>query len=457
MTVDKLWNALNTIEQRENLLDWRIGNVHLWPLVRMRIYREVAEAAGIFERLPERADPPAVALPHIQNRFDYAVVPFLRRNSAGIDPFSQPILDALHGGANSVPGNPTVTFGMGESDINSGRPQVEQLERDFLKRYRLLAKLLVLPTLRTRHTKKWQRVIAFFEAEFGVTLKSNRVFPRWLLVNFVAQSYGWFRLFKALGVRKVFVVNAWKRAMIAGARRAKVTVVEPQHGLLSNMHPLLSFAGRDSVAYLPDELLVWGQYWAENSALPTNIKTSVIGEPESLTKARGLVAQREAHTVLFVSQAQHTTRLFETALNVADANPNLAVLVKPHPQEDQVQFTDHLRALGRTKPANLHFAERDAAAINLIAQSEYVVGVYSMALVEAVGLGAKVIAVQLPGWENLRAIAERGDLVFADPATDVNLTRAMQLAKPATDPSYYFAAPLNQSQLAEVLKATPTR
>lgn len=450
MTVDKLWGALNTIEQRENLLDWRIGNVYLWPLVRMRLYREVAEAAGIFERLPERAEPPAVTLPHIERRYEFAVVPFLRRNGAGTDPFSQPILDALHG-------NPTITFGMGEHDIDTGRLQVEQLERDFLKRYRLLAKLLVLPTLRTSHTRKWQRVIAFFEAEFGVTLKSNRVFPRWLLVNFVAQSYGWFRLFKALGLRKVFVVNAWKRAMIAGAKRAKVTVVEPQHGLLSDMHPLLSFADRERIAYLPDELLVWGQYWADNSALPSDIKTTVIGEPESLTKARGLVAQREARTVLFVSQAQHTTRLFEIALNVADANPNLTVLVKPHPQEDLVQFTDHLRALGRAKPANLHFAERDAAAINLIAQSEYVVGVYSMALVEAVGLGAKVIAVQLPGWENLRAIAERGDLVFADPATDVNLTRVMQLAKPATDPSYYFAAPLNPSQLAEILKATPTR
>lgn len=450
MTVDKLWGALTAIEQRENLLDWRIGNVYLWPLVRMRLYREVAEAAGIFERLPERADPPAVALPHIENRFEFAVVPFLRRNSAGIDPFSQPILDALQG-------EPTISFGMGEHDIESGRLQVEQLERDFLKRYRLLAKLLVLPTLRPWHTRKWQRVIAFFEAEFGVTLKSNRVFPRWLLVNFVAQSYGWFRLFKALGVRKVFVVNAWKRAMISGAKRAKVTVVEPQHGLLSDMHPLLSFADRERVSYLPDELLVWGQYWAQNSDLPKSIKTSVVGEPEALTKARGLVAQREAHTVLFVSQAQHTTRLFETALNVADANPNLAVLVKPHPQEDLAQFTDHLRALGRTKPANLHFAERDAAAINLIAQSEYVVGVYSMALVEAIGLGAKVIAVQLPGWENLRAIAERGDLVFADPATDVNLTRALQLAKPATDPSYYFAAPLNPLQLAEILKATPIR
>lgn len=454
MTVGKLWAALTTIEERESLLDWRIGNVYLWPLVRMRIYREVAEAAGIFEQLPERADVPSTALPHLDRRFDFAVVPFLRRNTSGIDPFSAPIVEALAGATATAS---TITFGMGEHDLDSGRLQVEQLERDFLKRYRLLAKLLVLPTLRPWHDRKWQRVIAFFETEFGVALKSNRVFPRWLLVNFVAQSYGWFRLFKTLGVRKVFVVNAWKRAMIAGAQRAKAAVVEPQHGLLSNMHPLLSFANRNSVAYTPDELLVWGKYWAECSDLPAEIKTTVIGEPAALVKARELVEQRQPHTALFVSQAQHTTRLFETALHFADANPNFAVTVKPHPQEDLEQFTDHLRILGRTKPANLHFAERDVAAINLIATSEYVIGVYSMALVEAVGLGAKVIAVQLPGWENLSSIAERGDLVFADQATDPRLERAMQLAKPAAAPSFYFAPAVTQVELAEILKATPTR
>ena len=233
MTVDRLWRALTHIEQREDLLNWRIGNVYLWPLVRMRLYREIAESAGIFERLPERPEIPQVPLKHVQGRSEFAVVPFLRRNLAGEDLFSQPIVDALAGTAAPL------IFGMGEHDIDSGRLQVEQLEREFLRRYRTLAKLRVLPSLRRHHELKWQRVIAYFESEFGIALKSNRVFPRWLLVNFVAQRHGWFRLFASLGVRKVFVVNAWKRAMIAGAQKAGAIVVEPQHGLLSDMHPLI--------------------------------------------------------------------------------------------------------------------------------------------------------------------------------------------------------------------------
>jgi len=64
-----------------------------------------------------------------------------------------------------------------------------------------------------------------------------------------------------------------------------------------------------------------------------------------------------------------------------------------------------------------------------------------------------VIAVQLPGWENLRAIEARGDLTFADPATDPALARALTKASPATDTGYYFAAPVSREQLTNMLKA----
>lgn len=449
MTVERLWTALETIERRESLLDWKVGNVFLWPLVRMRLYREVAEAAGIFESLPERPEVATGSLAGSHGGFDFGVVPFLRRDALGQDRFTQPLIEAL-------PANATVVFGMGEHDTGSGRPQIELLEREFLKRYRALAKLLVLPTLRPWHARRWARVIAYLEGEFGIRLSSNRSFPRWLLVNFVAQRYGYFRLFRSLGLKKLFVVNAWKRAMIAGAKKAGVWVVEPQHGLLSDMHPLLSFAERTNVAYLPDELLVWGEYWAQNSALPRSVRTTVIGAPAALATARGLTSERQHGTILFVSQAQHTTRLFDVALHVADANPNMRITVKPHPQEDNAQFVAYLSGLGRAKPANLHFADRDSAAINLIAQSEFVVGVYSMALVEAVALGAKVVAVQLPGWENLKSIEQRGDLVFADPNEDPVIAKALAAAKPATDPTYYFAQPVSADALSKILKARPT-
>jgi hypothetical protein len=63
-----------------------------------------------------------------------------------------------------------------------------------------------------------------------------------------------------------------------------------------------------------------------------------------------------------------------------------------------------------------------------------------MALVEALALGAKVVAVALPGHENIEAIATRGDLVLAP--VDSNLTLQLSQAKLAQNPSYYFAPAL---------------
>jgi hypothetical protein len=154
--------------------------------------------------------------------------------------------------------------------------------------------------------------------------------------------------------------------------------------------------------------------------------------------------------VLFVSQVQQTTRLFEIALRAADANPSKNFVVKPHPQENAEQFRQHLRELGRRLPANLRFVDLSEPALNLVARSEFVVGVHSMALVEALALGAKVIAVQLEGWQNIEAIAKRGDLTLASPNTD--LVAELASAGVARDPEYYFAQQLEASAFGQLVR-----
>jgi hypothetical protein len=63
-----------------------------------------------------------------------------------------------------------------------------------------------------------------------------------------------------------------------------------------------------------------------------------------------------------------------------------------------------------------------------------------MALVEALALGAKVVAVALPGYENIESIAILGDLVLAP--IDSDLRSELGQATLAKNPSYYFAPAL---------------
>lgn len=508
-SIDSIWQAFARVEAAEKLADWRIGGVYLWPILRDRLMREIAENLGLYERRPavdrvhEIAEQRGLRVTEFVIRpSQYAVVPFLRRNASGIDPFSAGIVDALRDeqtgtaesafGEVSLPphGIEPLIFGMGADDLGSGRPQVELLEQQFLHAHNLQAKLaiapFVLPQLGgAKHIAKYARVIKALESKLaqpalldhadssqtpvlGSIVGRFRAFPRWLLVEFTAQRIGWKRLFKKAGVRKLFIVNAWKRALIAGAQDAGVWVVEPQHGLLSSKHPLLSWPGRDSVAYLPNELYVWGKCWAAESDLPTGLRATIVGEPAHLAAARAsanaLIAHAESGTptpgphpdfaragsVLFVSQVQQTTRLFDIALRAAEANPSKNFVVKPHPQENAEQFRQHLRDLGRRLPANLRFVDLSEPALNLVARSEFVVGVHSMALVEALALGAKVIAVQLEGWQNIEAIAKRGDLTLASPNTD--LVAELASAGVARDPEYYFAQQLEASAFGQLVR-----
>jgi hypothetical protein len=523
-TIDKIWAAFAQVEVAEKLADWRIAGVYLWPILRDRLMREIAENLGLYERRPavdrvhDIAEQRGLRVTEfVIKPSQYAVVPFLRRNASGIDPFSAGIVAALRDeqtgtaesafGEVSLPphGIEPLIFGMGADDLGSGRPQVELLEQQFLHAHNLQAKVaiapFVLPQLGgAKHIAKYARVIKALESELapeaplvlstesrldqadssqtpvsGSIVGRFRVFPRWLLVEFTAQRIGWKRLFKKAGVRKLFIVNAWKRALIAGAQDAGVWVVEPQHGLLSSKHPLLSWPGRQSVAYLPNELYVWGQCWAAETDLPSGLRATIVGEPAHLTAARAAASTAasssgaastttetpsanvgphrdfaRAGSVLFVSQVQQTTRLFDIALRAAEANPSKNFVVKPHPQENAEQFRQHLRDLGRRLPANLRFVDLSEPALNLVARSEFVVGVHSMALVEALALGAKVIAVQLEGWQNIEAIAKRGDLTLASQNTD--LVAELASAKVARDPEYYFAQQLEASAFGQLVR-----
>jgi hypothetical protein len=474
-SIERVWAIFAEIEARERLVDWRIGSIYLWPLLRGMLMREVTEQLGIFERRPP--SPQAYYAPESAEavaRFmpaDYAVVPFTRRDSNGLDPFSGFIVDSL-----KAHGHKPLVLGMGPEDAGSGRPQVENLEQEFMARYRRPAMLLVAPTLRKAHVAKYSRVIRHIESELlsetvhlglDVTTITGpyRHFPRWLLVQFAAQRMGWKKFFLTAKVRKVFIVNAWKRALIAGAQAAGVTVVEPQHGAISGIHPYLSWAGTETVAYQPDEFLEWGHYWGEVAELPARTKRTVIGAPDFITDAiereSQLARQGEAHqprTVLIASQAHASKAIVEFLVAAASAHPDFLFVLKQHPQEAPANF-------GPAAPANLQLADPAADTLDLMSRSEFVLGIYTTALFEALALGCKVGVLTFSGWQHIRALVERGDASliedqsaldsFLKNLSEPNVTGQDVIGQNASvreRAAYYYAKPASEAELWAALK-----
>jgi hypothetical protein len=477
LTIERLWSVFAEIEARENLVSWQVGSIFIWPLIRASLMREVAEKLGVFEVRPPQepvADTPSADITFAPS--NYAVVPFVRRNAAGLDPFSTFIVDSL-----VAHGEKPLILGMGPDDVGSGRPQVEQLEREFMARYGLLAKISVAPTLRASHTEKYARVIRHIESELLSAASQNgldvttitgpyRHFPRWLLVQFAAQRLGWKKFFLAGGVRKVFIVNAWKRAMIAGAQAAGATVVEPMHGAISGIHPYLTWPGQDWVAYQPDELLEWGPYWGEIAELPRATKRKVIGAHaamlEAVARERELAAADQAHqtnTVFVASQAHATKRIAKFLVAAAAAHPTFFFTLKQHPQEAPVNF-DALaeKAFRKGKlasprvPSNLLLADPKANTLEMMARSEFVLGVYTTALFEAFALGCKVGVLAFSGWHHIRALVERGDatlihdLAELDTYLKANSARDVSSLRERAD--YYYAKPASEAELWAAIK-----
>ena len=477
LTIEHLWEVFADIESRENLVSWRVGKIYIWPLIRAALMREVAEKLGVFEVRPPQekvADSSATEISFAPS--NYAVVPFVRRNSAGLDPFSTYIVDSL-----VSHGEKPLILGMGPDDVGSGRPQVEQLEREFLNRYRTLAKLAVAPTLRKKHTAKYARIIAHIENSLAVNAKRAgvsltsitgpyRPFPRWLLVDFWAQQRGWKHFFKTAGVRKVFIVNAWKRAMIAGAQAAGATVVEPMHGAISGIHPYLTWTGQDWVAYQPDELLEWGSYWGDVAGLPKVTKRKVVGAPvtvvDAMTRERELITTDQAHqsnTVFVASQAHASKKTAKFLLAAAAEHPTFFFTLKQHPQETPVNFEELAeRAFRKGKlpsprvPSNLLLADPQLSTLETMARSEFVLGVYTTALFEAFALGCKVGVLAFSGWHHIRALVERGDatliedLAALDKFLKANSGKDVSNLRERAD--YYYAKPASEAELWAAIK-----
>jgi hypothetical protein len=72
-----------------------------------------------------------------------------------------------------------------------------------------------------------------------------------------------------------------------------------------------------------------------------------------------------------------------------------------------------------------------------------------MALIEALALGAKVISLRLPGFENIQPFVSRGDITPADAVG--NLTKELSLARVAPGSRDYFAPQVLPEKLVEIL------
>jgi hypothetical protein len=208
--VEAFWS----IEKEENLLEWQVMGVYLWPLIRSKLFYHLTNNSGIYAwrsykplELPDwierfEGTPGHIALWRgvtgwrwflrgvIPNRFKdarleqwlsatTAVAPFSNRDGVGTDRYSKPVLDEL--------GDQALLFGVGSWDRTKASPHLDNLGQLFRDRWGFLASLWVRLRLTKADYAKYARVIGYLEKALNTTAGSYHPFPRWIIRNFLCE------------------------------------------------------------------------------------------------------------------------------------------------------------------------------------------------------------------------------------------------------------------------------
>ena len=435
MNFEEYWRRFNEVEARHGLLKLKIDGYSIYALRRVKFYYEVAIALGLFNDPHPSSSGAQESTESVSLDFSSVtrkptvVVPF-RRLVAGVDPYSATIVEHLQAKGQ-------------EPDIFdwswAARVQVKARVT-----HRKQLKAPWRPsTFRAKWdalfedknvVAKWAEVIGHFEKEFGVALP-KLVLPEAWFARFKIEVATFARYFKSAKVRELYIVDAYSnQQLVIAAHRAGVKVSEIQHGFVSEYHPAYSFPqGSPKQEHTPDRLLVWGSFWSQGISLPRGMTAEVSGPTVQFADYRSQAdsVSRAEKQIMFTSQGAVSEELQKAAVATAKAMPDYEIVYRLHPNEQLESYPQ------KNLPKNFSYSHKNPVFLELLASCGYLVGAFSTTLYEGMALGAKVLVLPLPGYENMQRAIDSGDVTLI---TDLKrMPEFIREAKVAANPDIYYA------------------
>ncbi len=429
----EFWEKFQAAEQAAEVFDIRTIGFQLYPMIRTRLYYQLAQELGLFNNPHPNQEPKeaAEANPDLLSglaQSKVVVVPFVRKIQ-GLDVYSQPIQEALAG--------ESLCLEVADPEANIDLERIRAYGRE--KYDRVVYELMLKEKVRDVRDR-WAKMAEVFEAEFGIGLGKFAEFPNWLVRRYISECMAFRDYFDAVGAKKLYIVNAYSSpAVVVGAKQAGAKVTEIQHGFISQYHPAYSYPNI-RIQSAPNKLMVWGSYWAKAANFPKGLKPLVTGPSTQFLEQRQLVASqpKQPKTILFTSQGALGAQLFSQAIAWANSLPDHQITYRLHPNESLADYP------GKDLPENLTISHKTPGFLELLGQHEYLVGGFSTTLYEGLAFGLKVIVLPLPGFENVQQAIDLGDMTLASGDTSTAyLTKLLTEANLAQNPYSYYAKDFN--------------
>lgn len=255
------------------------------------------------------------------------------------------------------------------------------------------------------------------------------------IIQRILETSLWKIFFNLKKPKIIFVVGHIGNAhIIHAAKQVRIPVVELQHGVASQFSPAYHFEEGTTIIDFPDYLFTFGQFWNEgiNYPIPSDRIISIGFPFLSLFVRNYQNTALKKDQMVFLSQGPIGNDLYEFALKVEkNLCGRISIRYKLHPGE----LNDFDAWDKRFRSSSINIAGNETNLYGLLAESKWVVGVFSTAVYEAIELGCIPFLVDLPGVEHLEPLLEKGYAKRVKYPEEIDLS----FSPPRPPKNYFFA------------------
>ncbi|MEZ5104224.1 MAG: hypothetical protein R2757_07000 [Draconibacterium sp.] len=435
INLETLANFFWRLEEKYNLIVYEIDGIKVWQYQRFRIFTELAQAVGLYKRAHTKKTGFKDLLKASPSLFYYSIISNPLSGS-----YEKDMLIFNTGRKVNVDGKliDIYTKYFIEEEKLENYEIIEELHENIhLTHERENRKHQDYQQIRTI-VKSYFSSFRFNEGESGFIRQINNEINDELKIDFnlfhlLRLAYLYFKfdfefyvkLLKKRKPQKIIIVCAYtfKKALVAAAKNCNVESIELQHGTIDRFHMGYSYPKHQEIDYFPDKMYVFGQYWKDHIRLPLKDENIIIkGFPYFNAISKKYFQQNKTkNQIAILSQGTIGLRISELFTKSANLFKSYTVKYKLHPGEYARWESDYQDLVNIGKYSNVEIIDNNETNLyEYLSKSEYVVGVYSTAVYEALAFGCKVILLDLPGVEYMSELIQNKYVGFAKDFLEVH-------------------------------------
>lgn len=437
-TVQEICEEFFKLEEKYNLNYQEFQGCYAWQLVRMYLYYEITRKTQTFGAPQQQSlslfDKVKSFIPFFKN----SILSNPLRGSEQVDilVFDHPRKVIFNGEYRDI-------YSYFLVDFLKGSYSFEVLEAPYLNKHFTKKQPYIKFTDRIQlgsYIHKKFNKIEFSDSEnelilnieqdiknaFGLNINLTQILEMHIL-NFQYDYKKYTELFRKRKPEMIFVVVAYEnQAVVAAAKDLGITVLELQHGTITDYHLGYSYPEKTrlsgEIRYFPDKILTFGEYWINDETCPVSKHDIIpIGFPyfESQSKDFTNIKVKD-NQILFISQGVIGKYLSKIASSIACELKDYMIIYKLHPGEYATWTQNYPELVEACRLDNFEVIDNSETPLyKLFAESNYQVGAFSTAIYEGLMFNCRTFIVDVPGVEYLNDLINNGYVCKISDADDL--------------------------------------